>query len=170
MENWWVTTPIFLSCNEHDSTGLIRSAWAVKESMGGFPEGLMTNLQPYAVGLYDQCLAVRSPSFRGRYCTVFFYPLPVATGETTADVGDADDADDAVGQRMRRVAAALDAPLRPLVRPWRSGAVAGVGASLDLCVPSSCSAADVRRALAQQVVDGIFIQLAGCNEILWSWK
>jgi len=49
----------------------------VWESSGRSPVGLVGSDHLIAMGLFDECLAVRTSSsdrFRGQYCTAFFYP------------------------------------------------------------------------------------------------
>lgn len=77
-------------------------------------------------GLFDGCLSVQSDgvSFKGQYCTVFFGLKPVAEEEKSLD--DIPDAD-----------------VENVYHDQKP--------SVGFCLPSTCTASDLRSAVAQQV-------------------
>lgn len=106
----------------------------------------------HAPGLFDQCLAVRSQrddkgdNFRGQYCSVFFDIEELSAKGSSSPTGyresqqhdDDDEVDEIVAPKERSV--------RRPVHSHESTSDAGV---VGFCIPSSCSARDLRSAVAQ---------------------
>lgn len=63
----------------------------VQESSGKLPVGLLGAGNFHADGLFDECLAVQTPSqlaFRGQYCTVFFKPAVIPDDQPIIEISD----------------------------------------------------------------------------------
>ena len=89
-----------------------------------------------AIGLFDQCLSIRVNTsgvgpFRGRYCSVYFKTEALDESSVSASWR-----------------------VEPKQSDGYFGLVNPISQGVGLCVPSVCSAADVRHAVAQLV--GIF--------------
>ena len=127
------------------------------ESTSLLPQGLhqtrFNNRQAY--GLFDECLAIRTdskgndPVFRGKYCTVFFRPV-------TAVLENPD---------SLRQGREYSKNFFNVIQEWKLFKVANsvaqvadttyvdsiVSRSSGYCLPSSCTGADVRQAVADLV-------------------
>ncbi len=86
-------------------------------------------------GLFDECLAIQSPEmpFRGQYCSVFFELKPINDSSLASFLKEAEPDGNISSFKL---------------------------SSVSFCIPSSCSASDLRSAVAQQVgthrtIDGI---------------
>lgn len=129
----------------------------VLESSAQFPAGVFGAGNYHAEGLFDECLAVRAESnrYRGRYCTIFFKPEPVAGWEILNDELIVDneriDASASIFEVLNLVfGSSATNNSRNRVEPKLSGsdAMAFILPSLSLCIPSSCSASDLGQSLA----------------------
>jgi len=101
---------------------------------------LSTKDQSYfEMGLFDQCLAVRAVTdtteFRGKYCSVYFQVKPIGLLQATASLT----ADEIRVEDVPRPASTYDP-----IRLHNAGL-------FGFCIPSSCSAQDLRSALANQL-------------------
>ena len=128
------------------------------ESTGQYPEGLIGSLQLHAMGLFDECLAVNAPTFRGKYCTVYF-------GFTDAEPISAENPVDeskrgswiTFFQWLELLGLiAGGEPVKPQVSDVPQDLSTLFMPSIAFCIPSSCSADDFRTAVSQ-VVGGISI-------------
>lgn len=132
------------------------------ESTGQFPEGYIGGGNVHAVGLFDECLSIstalhantnRESDFRGQYCTVFFHVEPVSEDElaTTDEDAPQDRAENwLLLYQLYQLLYNESTPLKfPKVRDTDTNS--RFLPSVGLCLPSSCSAEDVRSACAQQV-------------------
>lgn len=85
-------------------------------------------------GLFDECLAIQSPEipFRGQYCSVFFDLKPINDSNLASNLKEEEPNENISSFKL---------------------------SSVSFCIPSSCSASDLRSAVAQQVgyrsIDGI---------------
>ncbi|XP_059353377.1 nose resistant to fluoxetine protein 6-like [Daphnia carinata] len=144
LDEWWVHRSVpTASVNSDVSEECIRDtreyltalhhreSWAVQmyESSGKVIENLIhieggENVH-HESGLFDGCLSVQSDavSFKGQYCTVFFGLEPVVEEESFDDIPDADVENIYFYQKP----------------------------SVGFCLPSTCTASDLRSAVAQQV-------------------
>uniref|UniRef100_A0A0P5Y8E9 Nose resistant to fluoxetine protein n=1 Tax=Daphnia magna TaxID=35525 RepID=A0A0P5Y8E9_9CRUS len=145
LDEWWVhrsvptasvTSNVSEECIRDTREYLValhrHESWAVKmyESSGKVIENLIHIEGGESVhhesGLFDGCLSVQSDgvSFKGQYCTVFFGLKPVAEEERSLD--DIPDAD-----------------VENVYHDQKP--------SVGFCLPSTCTASDLRSAVAQQV-------------------
>ena len=111
----------------------------------------------HAFGLFDECLAIRaenretSSSFRGRYCTVYFRPTRAVLANATGLQSPRNPSNNWISiiqdwdlfRVVRAVAQTADSAYDDHV----------ASRSSSFCLPSSCTAADVRRAVADLVGD-----------------
>ena len=84
-------------------------------------------------GLFDECLSVESDRvpFQGQYCTVFFELKPVKEEETNVN-------------HLENISnTSTDEPVENLYTYQKP--------SVGFCLPSTCSASDLRSAVAQHV-------------------
>ena len=129
------------------------------ESTGQFPEGYVGGGNVHAVGLFDECLSIRAvpdvqPSstlFTGQYCTVYFHVEPVSADEIHSLNDPNQRAENwlllyQIYQQLFNESLPLKTPKIRETDP-NTPFLPSVG----LCLPSSCSAEDVRSACAQQV-------------------
>ncbi|KAI9551728.1 hypothetical protein GHT06_022064 [Daphnia sinensis] len=144
LDEWWVHRSVpTVSVNSAVSEECIRDTrkyltalhhhepWAVQmyESSGRLVENLIHieggNNVHHESGLFDGCLSVQSDrvSFKGQYCTVFFGLEPVVEEESLDDIPDSDVENIYYYQKP----------------------------SVGFCLPSTCTASDLRTAVAQQV-------------------
>jgi Nose resistant-to-fluoxetine protein, N-terminal domain len=124
----------------------------VRESTGGFPEGLFGALNTNSVGLFDECLAVRAPDFQGQYCTAYFYPgqVPNEVHEKRAPSSERSNwlnwfqlielYLNVNGTLMEVDPQVSDTTYTTIFLP-----------SVGVCIPSSCTANDFRQSIAQLV-------------------
>ncbi|XP_032794832.2 nose resistant to fluoxetine protein 6 [Daphnia magna] len=137
-----------------------RSLWALQmqESSGQLPPGLFGAGNVHADGLFDECLAVRAPSFDGQYCSVFFKPALVDKSELVPpDPPDENSRSNFITIfQLFGILGQISGSGR--VEPKLSGADSGtyVLPSVSFCLPSSCSAADLGQAVAQLVGPYVF--------------
>lgn len=127
------------------------------ESTSLLPQGLhqtrFNNKQAY--GLFDECLAIRADNkdngggFRGKYCTVYFHSVQAVLENA--------DSRQQEGKDVKNFA--------KMIEEWRLFRVANsvaqvadttyvdsiVSRSSGYCLPSSCTGADVRQAVADLV-------------------
>ena len=134
----------------------------VYESTSQVPLGLhqpnFSNKQ--AFGLFDQCLAVRAENektltnFRGKYCTVYFRPVQAVleNSATILQSGHETIVDDLL--KIIEVSSQLKAVRTVAQVADTEYTDSAVSRSSGYCLPSSCSAADVRQAVADLV--GVF--------------
>lgn len=123
----------------------------VKESSGKLPIGFFGLGNYRADGLFDECLAVRAPSFDGEYCTVFFKPVSANLSEVANDslfLG-SEDRQNLIS--IFQILGQLSGPGR--VKPIIEDAVASVAflPSISFCLPSTCTAQDLGQAIAQLI-------------------
>jgi len=135
--------------------------WALKmhESSGDFPEGVFGNFQLHGVGLFDECLAVEAPSgFRGKYCTVYFGSKEIGPEDIVNGTIDSMFPLNSVErgswitfyQLLSLLAGQLGAQtINPQVADANPGTYGSP--SVGLCIPSSCSAEDIRTAVSELV-------------------
>lgn len=121
----------------------------------------------HANGLFDQCLAVRSVPyrFRGKYCTVFFKLVPIDSADIERVVLLENNQDEnqpaksselySIWYILRRIfgsSVRFDARLiQPQVSSPDLDAVFENYPSFSLCLPSSCSASDLRSSVADLI-------------------
>lgn len=112
----------------------------------------------HADGLFDECLAVRAPSFDGQYCSVFFKPALVDKSELVPpDPPDENSRSNFITIfQLFGILGQISGSGR--VEPKLSGADSGtyVLPSVSFCLPSSCSAADLGQAVAELVGPYVF--------------
>ena len=133
----------------------------VYESTGEYPDGLIGSLQYNAVGLFDECLSVRAvnATFTGQYCTVFFLAKQLQEGDLMDDDTPIESAQDrritlvTVYRIAQWLGAVFEGDIRQLQQPKTAERLDEFtyGPSMGLCIPSSCSAIDLRVAVAQLV-------------------
>ena len=145
------------------------------ESSGKIPLALHApngKINIHSYGLFDECLSVRAENentgkdFRGRYCSVYY--VPVLANLTNKNPEEAEKA------AMTKLEDRLGSNWINMFEIWKlakaADAVPQVGdvTLIDLysfsngfCLPSSCSAADVRLAIADMVGD---FALSGDNK------
>ena len=123
------------------------------ESTAKFPEGLFQRPLPntHAVGLFDECKAVRAEEhdFVGRYCNVNvgLRQLDNSTTSTLSFVNISDE--QYMPLIMSLINGGTDDEIEPIVdmaRPTTLGYP-----SMSFCVPSSCTAFDLRTAVAELI-------------------
>ena len=133
------------------------------ESSGKLPVGMIDNKNYHAEGLFENCLAIHSTPdrFRGKYCTLFFKTAPVDPLDIIYNE------DDSTEIGKRGISASAVAIQRLLSRVLRSSYEDSTAfrvkpklvnkdpqamnfnyPSLSLCIPSSCSAADLGESIA----------------------
>ncbi len=124
------------------------------ESSAKFPEGWYGSSNPSAIGLFDECLSIHPPNqnFQGQYCTVFFKPVTLDGIELDEDVRQERlnwlTIYGLIGWWFNKDSALIEPKL------FHTDPYPYVYPSIGFCIPSSCSAADFRSAVAQQV--GVF--------------
>lgn len=136
------TANISENCMQHTQEYLealrSRQSWAVKmyESSGRLVEHLLyidgSENMHFESGLFDDCVSVRSGAiaFQGQYCTVFFGLKPV-TNEQSVDDHETTSSDDYWTSKEN-----IYDNQKPAV---------------GFCLPSSCTAEDLRSAISQRV-------------------
>ncbi|XP_057379363.1 nose resistant to fluoxetine protein 6-like isoform X1 [Daphnia carinata] len=136
------TANISENCLQHTQEYLValrsRQSWAVKmyESSGRLVEHLLYIAGSENVhiesGLFDDCISVRSDpiAFHGQYCTVFFGLKPV-TNDQSVDDHETTSSDDYWTSQENVYDSAKPA--------------------VGFCLPSSCTAKDLRSAISQRV-------------------
>lgn len=124
----------------------------MQESSGQLPPGLFGALNFQADGLFDECKAVRAPSFNGQYCKVFFKNAPVDQTEIIPLLSSHEEFNErsnfiTIFQLLGQLLAS------GRVEPKMSGVgpYTFVLPSISFCLPSSCSAADLGKAVAELV-------------------
>ena len=125
---------------------------SVRESTGGFPEGLFGALNMNSVGLFDECLAIRAPDFQGQYCTAIFYPRQVPNGVHEKRGPSSERSNwlnwfqlielylNVSGTLIQVDPQVSDITYADILKP-----------SVGVCIPSSCTANDFRQYIAQLV-------------------
>lgn len=131
-----------------------RSLWALQmqESSGQLPPGLFGALNFQADGLFDECKAVRAPVFNGQYCKVFFKNAPVNQTDIISRISPDEEYDERSNFiTIFQILGQLLGSDR--VEPKMSGVgpYTFVLPSISFCLPSSCSADDLGKAVAQLV-------------------
>lgn len=131
------------------------------ESSSLLPVGLVGGWNIHAEGLFDECLAIKVPDgnrFRGQYCSVFFRPEPVDPSEITREDLDNSTITSTHSGSTSPLLVILRSIFGPLVSEERvqpktadADAMTYVMPSLSLCLPSSCSALDVRQAISHLI-------------------
>jgi len=133
----------------------------VYESTAKFPEGLFKGPAPntHAVGLFDECKAVRAEEhdFVGRYCSVYvgLRQLNDSTSETPPSNAKRDERGYLInmGRYLRLIMSLInggaDDEIEPVVEDAKPGA--WYNPSMSFCVPSSCTAFDLRTAVAELI-------------------
>ena len=135
---------------------------AVHESSGQYPEGLIGSLEMSAMGLFDECLAVRAPTgFQGKYCSVFFSTTNVTTGSKDENEDLAFEAGQdgranwitfyQILQLLNLLSPGSLQPIEPKVSDFPITFSVYFTPSIGFCIPSSCSMEDFRTAVAQLV-------------------
>lgn len=124
----------------------------VQESSGQLPPGLFGALNFQADGLFDECKAVRAPVFNGQYCKVFFKNAPVNQTDIVSRISPDEEYDERSNFiTIFQILGQLLGSDR--VKPKMSGVgpYTFVLPSISFCLPSSCSADDLGKAVAQLV-------------------
>jgi len=132
--------------------------WALKmqESSGKLPDGFVDGfLSGQAMGLYDECLSVRAhvseAPFQGRYCTVYFATEHVNESDVSAKSPDRHQLGDNWITLLDFLQTLLSGErIAPKEADGHFGLIS-LARGMGICIPSVCSAADVRQAIAQLV-------------------
>lgn len=113
------------------------------------PPGLFGSYNLHADGLFDECQAVRAPGFDGQYCTVFFSAAPVDPSEIIPTENHQLSRTNYITIfELLGLVSGLDR-VEPKVS--EGGFYSYILPSINFCVPSSCSAEDLGRAVAELV-------------------
>lgn len=129
------------------------------ESTAKYPEALFGGGNLHAVGLFDECLAVRAPepyNFAGRYCTVYIEPRIMKEGSEKE------------ARQMRptlpnensraswinvlefiQLLLSRNETMEPILERARPGILAFP--SMGFCIPSSCSPEDLGTAVSELI-------------------
>ena len=132
----------------------------VYESTGKYPEGLFGSGNLHAVGLFDECLAVRPPephNFVGRYCTVYIKPLNLS--EERDEPTEMEKSFLPINPNARgswinlieliQLLLSNGEPMEPIV--GESDPLIISQPSMGFCIPSSCDSSDLRTAVSEIV-------------------
>ena len=144
----------------------INNTWALKmfDSIGKLPDGIFAgNTNP--VGVWDECLSVEAVingkhternMFKGKYCRPQFIFPTDASEEVERD---------SFGLQSRRQELGLDLiPILPPVIHVSGQTVSGIFKfSVGLCMPSSCSAEELKLGLQTKMNVGIALSDGDCH-------
>jgi hypothetical protein len=124
----------------------------VRESTGGFPEGLFGALNTHSVGLFDECLAVRAPDFQGQYCTAHFYTGQVPDNVHEKRASSSERSNwlnwfQLIELYLNVTGTLVEVDPQVSDITYTSFSLSSVG----VCIPSSCTANDFRQSIAQLV-------------------
>jgi len=139
-------------------------AWAtqMKESTArGMPLGIHKSINLYAYGLFDECLAVREPSLhlKGKYCNVFFKIEPLPESHTNVNLEGTlhrrkrDTTWTSIFQLIDWLGFKFGKDGKKIEEPKVGKPTTGdlYSPGMGYCIPSSCSAADFGKSIAQIV-------------------
>ena len=100
----------------------------------------------YEAGLFDQCISSGSPigEIKGKYCSVYISPQPLHPDLNEEDFTFDEKSPSGALLKVPRTAEAARKP-NPFALTNPADLIIG------LCLPSSCSAQDVRNAVAQRI-------------------
>lgn len=124
------------------------------DSTGKMPEGLYTLSNVDAPGLFDECLAVKAPDFTGKYCTIYFRREPVDPSELEGSSSGFSFKPPTRNNwlyfyQILNLLLSGSKLKEPKERDTDIGS--GSDPSAGYCIPSSCSAEDFRKSVAQLV-------------------
>lgn len=133
----------------------------MKESSGKLPLEMYRELSRFhAEGMFDECRLVKTPAnFTGQYCTAFFGPRKLNESEI-AYRPTSSPALNAPEERSTNLVTLLqlialvmgDDRVEPIEPKYaEAGPGTSIFPSISFCIPSSCSADDLGKALAQLV-------------------
>ena len=133
--------------------------WIVYESTGKYPESLFGSYNLHAVGLFDECLAVRPPephNFVGRYCTVHLVPRNLNKtkhligNENSTRTSDLNDRGSWINLiELIQLLLSSGETIEPIVGDPDPMVLSQP--SMGFCIPSSCSSLDLRTAVSEIV-------------------
>ena len=143
----------------------INNTWALKmfDSIGKLPDGIMAgNTNP--VGIWDECLSVEAVidgkhteenMFTGKYCRPQFSSPRNATGDVQRN---------SFGLQSRRRQAGLNIEpiLPPVIDASGQTVLSSLVFSIGLCIPSSCSAEELRQGI-QKTMPDVVVALGDSN-------
>ena len=131
------------------------------ESTSLLPQGLHGDgfRNRHSYGLFDECLSIRSAddgdktAFRGKYCTVYFRPVPAVLEKVGGlQQQPARDAKTFIEMIEQWGVFKVEMAVAQLADTEYTDSV--VSRSSGYCLPSSCTAQDVRQAVADLI--GVF--------------
>lgn len=126
----------------------------VKESSGKLPIGLYGFTNLHADGLFDECTSIETPfDFNGQYCTAFFRPLTVNRSELIyPESSTINDRSTNWITLLQVLGLVFGEPLgRVTPKLAKATTNTNVFPSISFCLPSSCSADDLGKAIGQLV-------------------
>lgn len=125
----------------------------MQESTGQLPLGLFGSTNLNADGLFDECLAVRSPLFEGQYCTVAFKPELVDPADMLPPTQTEKDL--LMGRRnyitIVQILGQLSDGNRVVPKVMEANTDTHYLPSIGFCLPSSCNATDLGQSIAQLI-------------------
>lgn len=120
----------------------------MQESSAHLPPGLFGANNIHADGLFDECLAVRAPGFEGYYCSVFFMPKAVDETEILPPT-EANEKSNFI--TIFQLLGNLLGSDRIEPKWTVADSNTYIYPSTTFCLPSSCSAADLGKAVAELI-------------------
>lgn len=146
------------------------------ESTAKGAAGFFRNFLGYEYGLFDECLAVKGPKFNGKYCNVAY--LPTTRDYTPPKIDELEDLKENY-QLLRTewidimhlwnlITGHNGTTIEPdIVNEFPIIAIPyGVPFAMGMCVPSSCSAEDLGKAVGQVI--GTSASINPINETITS--
>lgn len=123
----------------------------MQESSGKLPLGLFGAGNLHADGLFDECLAIRTPlQFYGQYCTVFFKAALV--DEELLETPSQMESRSSNLLTLLKLLGMLIPPSGSVVpKLAEADVITYAFPSISFCLPSSCSAQDLGQSVAELV-------------------